>query len=66
MLSLLRTETVADDRPDNPLEFVPAVTLTPDPQQIMVPAEGASQSLTLLTRVRYHGTKSAKVSGVTA
>jgi LmbE family N-acetylglucosaminyl deacetylase len=45
-----------------PLEFVPAVTLTPDPQQIMVPAERASQSLTLLTRVRYHGTKPAKVS----
>jgi len=44
------------------LELVPAVTLTPDPQQIMVPAERASQSLTLLTRVRYHGTKPAKVS----
>ena len=45
-----------------PLELVPAVTLTPDPQQIMVPAERASQPLTLLTRVRYHGTKPAKVS----
>jgi LmbE family N-acetylglucosaminyl deacetylase len=45
-----------------PLEFVPAVTLTPDPQQIMVSAERASQRLTLLARVRYHGTKSAKVS----
>jgi len=45
-----------------PLEFVPAVTLTPDPQQIMVPAERASQPLTLLTRIRYHGTKPAKVS----
>jgi LmbE family N-acetylglucosaminyl deacetylase len=45
-----------------PLEFVSAVTLTPDPQQIMVPAERASQPLTLFTRVRYHGTKSAKVS----
>jgi LmbE family N-acetylglucosaminyl deacetylase len=45
-----------------PLELVPAVTLTPDPQQIMVPAERASQLLTLLTRVRYHGTKPAKVS----
>ncbi len=44
------------------LELVPAVTLTPDPQQIMVPAERASQPLTLLTRVRYHGTKPAKVS----
>jgi hypothetical protein len=44
------------------LELVPAVTLTPDPQQIMVPAERASQPLTLLTRVRYHGTTPAKVS----
>ena len=44
-----------------PLELIPAVTLTPDPQQIMVPAERASQPLTLLTRVRYHGTKPAKV-----
>jgi LmbE family N-acetylglucosaminyl deacetylase len=44
------------------LELVPAVTLTPDPQQIMVPAERASQPLTLLTRIRYHGTKPAKVS----
>ena len=45
-----------------PLELVPAVTLTPDPQQIMVPAERASQPLTLFTRIRYHGTKSSKVS----
>jgi len=45
-----------------PLELVPALTLTPDPSQIMVPAERASQPLTLLTRVRYHGTKPAKVS----
>jgi LmbE family N-acetylglucosaminyl deacetylase len=39
------------------LDLVPAVTLTPDPQQIMVPAERASQPVTLLVRVRYHGTK---------
>jgi LmbE family N-acetylglucosaminyl deacetylase len=44
------------------LELVPAVTLTPDPQQIMVPAERASQPVELLARVRYHGTKPAKVS----
>ena len=44
-----------------PLEFVPAVTLTPDPQQIMVPAERASQPVTLVARVRYHGTKAEKV-----
>ena len=41
------------------LELVPAVTLTPDPQQIMVPAERASRSIELLARVRYHGTKPA-------
>jgi LmbE family N-acetylglucosaminyl deacetylase len=44
-----------------PLEFVPAVTLTPDPQQIMVPAERASQPVTLVARVRYHGAKSEEV-----
>jgi len=44
-----------------PLELVPDVTLTPDPQQIMVPAERASQPVTLLTRVRYHGTQPARV-----
>ena len=44
------------------LELVPAVTLTPDPQQVMVPAERALQPVTLLARVRYHGTKPAKVS----
>ena len=44
-----------------PLELVSAVTLTPDPQQIMVPAERANQPVTLLTRVRYHGTKPEKV-----
>ncbi|HTP43294.1 MAG TPA: hypothetical protein VMJ13_01955, partial [Candidatus Acidoferrum sp.] len=44
-----------------PLELVPAVTLTPDPQQLMVPSERASEPLTLLTRVRYHGTKPAQV-----
>ena len=30
-----------------PLELIPAVTLTPDPQQIMVPAERVSQPVTL-------------------
>ena len=44
-----------------PLELVPAVTLTPDPEHIMVPAERASQSVTLLARVRYHGSKPEKV-----
>jgi LmbE family N-acetylglucosaminyl deacetylase len=45
-----------------PLELVPAVTLTPDPQHIMVPEERARQPVTLLARVRYHGTKPAKVT----
>jgi LmbE family N-acetylglucosaminyl deacetylase len=44
-----------------PLELVPAVTLTPDPQQIMVPAERATQPVTLLARVRYHGSRPEKV-----
>jgi hypothetical protein len=44
-----------------PLELVPAITLTPDPQQIMVPAERASQPVTLVARIRYHGTKAEKV-----
>jgi LmbE family N-acetylglucosaminyl deacetylase len=45
-----------------PLELVPAVTLTVEPQQIMLPAKQASRPITLLARVRYHGTKAAKVS----
>jgi LmbE family N-acetylglucosaminyl deacetylase len=45
-----------------PLELVPAVTLTVEPQEIMLPAKQASKPITLLARVRYHGTKAAKVS----
>ncbi len=45
-----------------PLELVPAVTLTVEPQQVMVPASRASAPVKLLARVRYHGTKPAKVS----
>lgn len=45
-----------------PLSLVPAVTLTVDPQQIMVPIERASEPVRLLARVRYHGTKAAKVT----
>ncbi len=44
-----------------PLELIPAVTLTPDPQQIMVPAERVSQPVTLVARVRCHGTKPEEV-----
>ncbi len=43
------------------LELVPAVTLTVDPQHVMVPLEHAAEPVKLLARVRYHGTKPAKV-----
>lgn len=45
-----------------PLELVPAVTLTVEEPQIMVPEKRASEPATLLARVRYHGTQPAKVS----
>jgi LmbE family N-acetylglucosaminyl deacetylase len=45
-----------------PLELIPDVTLTPDPQQIMVSAEWTSQPVTLLVRVRYHGMQPANVT----
>jgi LmbE family N-acetylglucosaminyl deacetylase len=45
-----------------PLELVPAVTLTVEQPQIMVPAKRASDPVTLLARVRYHGANAAKVS----
>lgn len=44
------------------LELVPPVTLTVEPQQVMVPAKRAAVPVKLLARVRYHGTKAAKVS----
>jgi len=44
-----------------PLELVPAVTLTVDPAQIMVPVSRDTAPVTLFARVRYHGTKPAKV-----
>lgn len=45
-----------------PLELVPAVTLTVEPQQAMVPVQHSSEAVTLLARVRYHGTQPAKVT----
>jgi LmbE family N-acetylglucosaminyl deacetylase len=45
-----------------PLELVPAVTLTVEPSQVMVPAKRAAAPADLLARVRYHGTKPATVS----
>jgi LmbE family N-acetylglucosaminyl deacetylase len=38
-----------------PLDLVPAVTVTVDPTQIMVPQKKASAPVTLFARVRYHG-----------
>ena len=45
-----------------PLELVPAVTLTVEPPQIMVPERNARVPVKLLARVRYHGAKPARVS----
>ena len=45
-----------------PLELVPAVTLTVEPAQVMVPARRAAAPVALLARVRYHGAPAAKVS----
>ncbi len=44
------------------LELVPAVTLTVEPAQVMVPAKRAAAPVDLLARVRYHGSKPATVS----
>jgi LmbE family N-acetylglucosaminyl deacetylase len=45
-----------------PLELIPAVTLTVDPTEVMLPAKRASEPFELLARVRYHGTEPAKVA----
>jgi LmbE family N-acetylglucosaminyl deacetylase len=45
-----------------PLELVPAVTLTVEPKQIMVPERRAAAPVKLFARVRYHGTKNVHVS----
>jgi LmbE family N-acetylglucosaminyl deacetylase len=45
-----------------PLELVPAVTLTVEPPEIMVPEKNAQAPVKLLARVRYHGAKPARVS----
>ncbi|HXW62067.1 MAG TPA: PIG-L family deacetylase [Candidatus Acidoferrales bacterium] len=44
------------------LELVPAVTLTVEPAQVMVPQNRAASPLELLARVRYHGAQQANVS----
>lgn len=45
-----------------PLELVPAVTLTVEEPQMMVPLKNAAEPKSLFARVHYHGTKPAKVS----
>jgi LmbE family N-acetylglucosaminyl deacetylase len=45
-----------------PLALVPAVTLTVEPQQVMVPEKRSNTSVTLLARVSYHGASGAKVA----
>lgn len=50
-----------------PLELVPAVTLTVEPSQVMIPLKRATAPFTLLARVRYHGTaKTAVQVGIDA
>jgi len=45
-----------------PLELVPAVTLTVDPRQVIVPEKKLGQPIRLLARVRYHGTTAVTVT----
>jgi LmbE family N-acetylglucosaminyl deacetylase len=46
----------------SPLELVPAVTLTVDPQQVMLPMNRSSKSFQLLARVSYHASAPARVA----
>lgn len=45
-----------------PLELVPAVTLTVDPAEVIVPEKHASSPIILFARVRYHAARPGKVS----
>jgi LmbE family N-acetylglucosaminyl deacetylase len=45
-----------------PLELVPAVTLTVEPKQIMVPEKRATNPVKLFARLRYHGTAHVQVA----
>jgi LmbE family N-acetylglucosaminyl deacetylase len=44
------------------LELVPAVTLTVEPSQVMIPVKRAAYPLELLARVRYRGAQTATVA----
>ena len=45
-----------------PLELVPAVTLTVEPAEVMLPVKRAAAPVDLLARVRYHGSQPAKIA----
>ncbi|MHB8753701.1 MAG: PIG-L family deacetylase [Candidatus Acidiferrales bacterium] len=45
-----------------PLDLVPAVTLSVEPQQVMLPVNRQTKTFQLLTRVRYHGSQAARVA----
>lgn len=64
IISIHPTSTSVDTFP---LTLVPAVTLTIEPKQVMVPEARAGQPIELLARVRYHATTAAKINlGVNA
>jgi LmbE family N-acetylglucosaminyl deacetylase len=44
-----------------PLELVPAVTLSVDPEQVMLPVNRPSRAFQLLARINYHGSAAAQV-----
>ncbi|HEV2488802.1 MAG TPA: PIG-L family deacetylase [Candidatus Acidoferrales bacterium] len=46
----------------SPLELVPAVTFTVDPQQVMLPENRAAKGFQLLTRVSYHASTAGQVT----
>lgn len=46
----------------SPLELVPAVTLTVDPQQVMLPSSREEKNFELLARVSYHASAPAKIA----
>ena len=58
VVSIHATSTSVDTFP---LTLVPAVTLTIEPKEVMVPEARAGQPIELLARVRYHATSAAKV-----
>jgi len=58
VVSIHATSTSVDTFP---LTLVPAVTLTIEPKEVMVPEARAGQPIELLARVRFHATSAAKV-----